>query len=307
MSNTHPLTLIEGDAGAFGVTTLRASASLPVTRLTSGQEPEVLSFLAERPLHTFVMSGFIRDNGLESPHNRGEFYACRDDAGRLAGVALIGHATLFEARSDEMVAAFGRFARTLPMTHIIGGEREKVDHFWASYTYPHNPTFSSEHYLLYELRLPVVVPAPAPQLRPAELSHVEQVARVHAELAFEASGINPLEVDREGFLQRTAQRIEKGRVWVCMQDEQLNFKADVVSESPDVIYLEGVYVSPCERGKGSGLRCLSQLCCQLLMTTRSVVVLVDAENTPAISLYRRTGFKLLSHYQIIYPRAGALI
>jgi len=57
--------------------------------------------LAERPLHTVCIAGFIRDNGLESPLNRGRFYACRNSEGLLEGVALIGHATLIEARTTR--------------------------------------------------------------------------------------------------------------------------------------------------------------------------------------------------------------
>jgi predicted GNAT family acetyltransferase len=151
----------------------------------------------------------------------------------------------------------------------------------------------------------VEVPAPAPQLRPADLSLVEQVARVHAEIAVETSGVNPLEIDREGFLRRTAERIAKGRVWVCADGEQLNFKADVVSEMPEVIYLEGVYVAPTERGKGFGLRCLASLCSELLKRARAVAVLVVADNTPAVSLYKRAGFKLYSNYLILYPQDGS--
>src|ERR687889_353021 len=44
---------------------------------------EVLAFLAERPLHTIGMAGYIRENGVESPLNRGTFYAARNALGRL--------------------------------------------------------------------------------------------------------------------------------------------------------------------------------------------------------------------------------
>lgn len=279
-----------------------ALASLSVEPLSNGQEAETLAFLAERPVHTFVLSGFIRDNGLESPRHRGSFFACRDAAGLLAGVALIGHATLFEARAPKVVVEFSRFARTLPSPHIIGGEPEEVELFWTSYASPDEPPPNVVRSLVYELRHPIEVPPPAPDLCRAELSMVEQVARVHAEIAFSATGINPLEVDREGFMRRTAHRIELGRVWVCARDGELNFKADVVSETPEVIYLEGVYVAPCERGKGFGLRCLAQLNLELLKRARSVVVLVVEDNAPAISLYRRAGFKLHSHHHMIFPR-----
>jgi ribosomal protein S18 acetylase RimI-like enzyme len=282
-----------------------AQAALSVAPLTAGREEEALAFLAARPLNTFVLSGFIRDNGLESPRNRGGFYACRDREGRLAGVALFGHAALFEARGDAAVVAFARHARTLAPAHIIGGEPREVDLFWANYRGPDDAEPNLVRSLVYELRHPVEVPPPAPELRRADLSQLEEVARVHAEIAFSASGVNPLEADREGFLRRTAQRVERGRVWVCECGGRLGFKADVVSETPEVIYLEGVYVAPGERGKGFGLRCLARLNLELLKRARAVVILVVEDNLPAVSLYRRAGFKLHGRHHMIFPRADA--
>src|SRR5947207_9977377 len=64
---------------------------------------EVLNFLGERPLHTVFMASLIRDNGLVSPQNRGSFYACRNTQGSLEGVALLGHATVIEARTNASI------------------------------------------------------------------------------------------------------------------------------------------------------------------------------------------------------------
>lgn len=306
MSRSRPLPTTEETAADA------SAAALPiphrVEQLLTGQENEVIEFLAARPLQTFVMSGFIRDNGLESPRNRGNFYSCRDAEGRLAGVALFGHATLFETQSDDIVTTFARHARTLPPTHIIGGETRQLELFWRSYADANEPELNVTDSMLYVLRHPIEVPEPAPQLRPATLEDVEKVARIHAEIAYGESGVNPLEVDPEGFMRRTAQRIERGRVWVCAGDGGcLNFKADVVSETEEVIYLEGVYVAPSERGKGFGLRCLARLSGELLRRTRSVAVLVNSENAPAVSLYRRAGFRLHGHYQLIFPQSGARV
>ena len=87
-----------------------AGDALRVRALCQGEETEVLDFLSARPLHTVYMAGFILDNGLVSPLNRGTFYGYRDHTGRLRGVALIGHATLIEARIDAALAAFARAA-----------------------------------------------------------------------------------------------------------------------------------------------------------------------------------------------------
>src|ERR1051326_3761784 len=85
--------------------------SMTVQSLTDEHREEVLAFLATRPIHTFGLAGFIRDNGLVSPHNRGTFYGCRNDQGSLEGVALIGHFILFETLSTEATAAFARIAQ----------------------------------------------------------------------------------------------------------------------------------------------------------------------------------------------------
>src|SRR6266849_4505744 len=79
-----------------------------VRPLRGEHEAEVLDFLSAHPLLTFVMTGWIKDNGLVSPLNRGNFYASRNDRGELDGVALIGHVTLFETKSESALAEFAR-------------------------------------------------------------------------------------------------------------------------------------------------------------------------------------------------------
>ncbi len=80
----------------------------------------------------------------------------------------------------------------------------------------------------------------------------------------------------------------------------LIFKADVVSDTPEVVYLEGIYVNPEERQKGIGFRCLSQLSRRLLAHTRSLGVVVNEQNAGAIKLYQRAGFKLRSSADIVW-------
>ena len=74
----------------------RNDGSVVAERLTENQREEVLEFLARRPLHAVIMSGWIREYGIVSPQHRGDFYGCRDGEGNLVGVALIGRNTLFE-------------------------------------------------------------------------------------------------------------------------------------------------------------------------------------------------------------------
>jgi predicted GNAT family acetyltransferase len=85
-----------------------------------------------------------------------------------------------------------------------------------------------------------------------------------------------------------------------VEAERLIFKADVISETPQAIYLEGVYVNREERGRGLGLRCFSQLSRDLLARKKSVCLLVNEQNREAQTLYLNSGYQFRSYYDSIF-------
>ena len=275
-------------------------ASLAVTPLDDSRRDEVLAFLNQRPTHTFMMSGLIRDNGLESALNRGTFYACRDPRGTLAGVSLMGEITMIEAHTEAALKTLARRTQGVPNIHMIIGEQEQTSRFWDYYAEDGREMRLFCRELLFELRYPVEVHPPVPGLHPATPAELEPLMAVHAGMAFEESGVNPLEVDPEGFRRRCSRRIEQGRTWAYMKDGKLVFKADVISETPEITYLEGVYVSPEERGQGYGVRCLSQLSQRLLPHSKSICVLVNERNQAAQALYRKARYKLDGIYDTVF-------
>ncbi|HST51136.1 MAG TPA: GNAT family N-acetyltransferase [Pyrinomonadaceae bacterium] len=267
-------------------------------------EIEILAFLMERPVHTVVMAGLIRDNGLESPFNRGTFYACRDSVGRLEGVALVGHATFVEARTEAALRALALLAQKERGAHMILGEQELIHRFWNHYA-PAGQTprlFCRE--LLFEQRWPVGACEPVEGLRRATLEDLALVMPAHAEMAREESGVNPLERDAQGFRLRCARRIEHGRVWTLVRDGVLVFKADVASDTPDCVYVEGVYVEHASRQQGAGLRCLSQLTRTLLGHTSAVCALVNERNLAAQALFLKAGYRVRGYYDTIFLERG---
>jgi len=288
------------ESGAITSPRQVSGTTLPALRLGDEQEREVLAFLAERPVHTVIMAGFIRDNGLVSPLNRGTFYGYRDHTGRLRGVALIGHATLIEARIDAALAAFARVAQASPVAHMMMGEQEEIKQFWSYYSETGQRPRLMCRELLFEQRLPIEVRTPVKGLRLATKEDLKLVIPAHARMAFEETRVNPLETDPKGFRLRCERRVERGRTWVWAEGERLIFKADVVAETPDATYLEGIYVNPEERFKGYGLRCVSQLTRTLLERNTSVCLLVNEQNRRAQSLYKKVGFRLRGCYDSIF-------
>lgn len=273
-----------------------------ITELSRAEEPEVMEFLSARPLHTAFMAGLIRDNGILSPQNRGSFYGSRNRLGQLEGLALIGHATMVEAHTEDSLIALARVARNCQNAHLIRGEQQSIKTFWQYYADAGREPrqVCGEH--LFELKEAPASPAEIAGLRPATISDLEKVLAVNSSMALEEGGSSPLQRDPSGFRNRTTRRIEKQRVWVWFDDHRLVFKADVVSETPEVTYLEGIYVHPEERGKGHGTRCLTMLCSLLLTKTRSLSLTVNSQNKRAINYYSKAGFQFHSDYETIYLR-----
>jgi predicted GNAT family acetyltransferase len=297
---TEILNLIEQPMTALSP--LSMSQGAVTNPLRSENETQVLRFLAERPLHNAVMSGLIRDNGIESKFNRGTFYGYRDMANGLLGVALIGHAVFIDARCDEALRQFAKLAQEFPRAHMLMGEQEMIERFWKYYAPNGQPRHRICREVLFELNEQTAASDDVANLRLAEVSDLSLVVPVHATMAFEESGVNPLEVDPEGFRQRCRRRIEERRTWVLVEQDQLIFKADIVSDTPDVVYLEGVYVHPEYRGKGHGSRCLTQLTRSLLNQTRSISLLVNQERRPAQEFFKNLGFASRGLYDTIFLR-----
>jgi uncharacterized protein len=145
--------------------------------------------------------------------------------------------------------------------------------------------------LLFELSFPVFVQKCEWTIRTARMEELEQVAEAQAEVAFIESGVNPLETNRDPFLKRVARRIEQDRIFVVVQDGKLIFKADIIAETADAIYLEGVYVAEEYRGRGLGSSCLGSLSRSLLTRVSHISLLSNAALHGAHKSFAKAGFK----------------
>jgi ribosomal protein S18 acetylase RimI-like enzyme len=281
---------------------LRVASAGRAEPLARGAEAEAVAFLSERPVHAVNLLGLIGDNGLVSPHNRGTFYACRDEQGRLEGVALVGHATLFEARTPRALRAFARAAQTRPNLHMVLGESGPVAEFWRHYRAAGQPMRLACRELLFELDHADGAHVTVPGLRLATREDLPLTMPVQARMVEDESGLDPRVSDPEGFRRRCERRIDRGRTWVLTENDRLVFKAEVMAETEGVVYLEGVHVAPEERGRGRGLRCLSHLTGELLRRANSVCLLVNERQEAAHAFYLKAGFRFDCHYDTIFLR-----
>lgn len=263
-----------------------------VRELTEADREEAMTFLAVRPVHTVVMMSFINDNGLQSELNRGKFFGYRNAQGQLEGIALIGHSTLIEARSNDALKAFAYTAKTseTPL-HLIMSHGTAAESFWQHYSDGLSKPRLTCVERLFEVNFPFMVPKCDREVRPATLEELLPIAEAQAEVAFMECGVDPMQKDREGFLKRVARRIEQGRVFVVFEGDKLVFKADIIAETADVIYLEGVYVASEYRGQGLGSSCLAALSLELLNRVENICLLSNVDFTGAHKSFAKAGYK----------------
>jgi uncharacterized protein len=110
-------------------------------------------------------------------------------------------------------------------------------------------------------------------------------------------GVDPLQVDADGFRRRTRQQIDDGRSWVWIEGGTILFKAEASAWTPHAVQLQQVWVDPEVRNQGYGRRGLSDLIGLLLERVPRVCLFVRADNPAAIRLYDRVGMERVGSYR----------
>lgn len=291
--NIHTAQLKAADIGGSRNALLKVAPEMNrLQQLSEANRTEVLAFLQLRPVHTVVMTSFIQDNGIDNADNRGIFYGYRSQQGTLEGVALIGHTTLVEARSDDSLVAFALIARqSVTPIHIMMADGKTIETFWKYFAGDNQKPRLTVTELLFELNFPFPVQNCQWDVRLAKTDELERIAEAHAEVAFTESGVDPLLKDRAGFLKRTLSRIEKKRTFVVFANGKLVFKADIAAETSNVYYLEGIYVASEMRGQGIGASCLAKLSLELLNHKQNICLLTNIDCKPAHRSFGKAGYK----------------
>jgi predicted GNAT family acetyltransferase len=276
-------------------------------QLVTGEEEMALAYLNRHPLENLNLIGFIRDHGLVHERNRGNFYGYFCD-GRLSGMALIGHHTLLSCDANA-ARYFGHIAvqSYRQVVANLMGSAEAVAAFrqYFSETTAGRQVLAEEKEALCVARQINGQRAAIAGLRQVQAEELEEASVLHARTYLEWNGVDPSAKDPDGFRQRMLARIEKGRIWIVRDEEGIAFKTDIVSESPEAVYLEGVWTREDLRETGFGSAVLRQLGETLLQQYPAICLYASAEDHRAIAFYRKAGFSVLCVSHLIrYQPAG---
>jgi predicted GNAT family acetyltransferase len=299
-----------GDTDGRQLQRASTGAKQEVRRLVRGEEALALEHLNNRPLENVMMTGLIHDHGLESAHNRGNFYG-HYSGDQLTGMALLGHCVLLSG-DPRTAVSFAHVARRYYKSTIcimLAGEIASNKFSQALMKRSSGlVVHKSTSQLLLVLENPVRPFKSGSGLRTARLNEAHDVSRMNASAYLEMNGVDPATRDPIGFHERVCTRIERERVWILRDEKGIAFKVDVVSMTDQVMYLEGVLTRSDLRGTGIGSMALSDLCHRLLQRHKAVCVLTESENQRTLSFYHRIGFAPIAPFRFVrYKQTNNLL
>ncbi|HZS04531.1 MAG TPA: GNAT family N-acetyltransferase [Blastocatellia bacterium] len=279
-----------------------AVARRVVRELEEADRARGLELLSTDPLQGVHLRSQIEDYGIRSPKHRGLLFGCFEDD-RLAGVALLGHAILLFTTPESEDALLRCFARTAAEVraegHVIFGPRHQVETFWLHLARLGRETRLANNHLWYVCEEPRL-PLERLQMQKAGLEELDIVAEAQAEMVREESGIDPRIADPEGYRRRAAERIERGRTWVKIEDGRVVFKAELQSITPEAIYLEGIWTHPEYRRRGIARNCVAELTHRRLNQQQVICLVVEPGELVARRVYEQAGFYHRGEYQARY-------
>ena len=258
-----------------------------IRRLVTADEAQILSFLNCKPLENIIPIGFLQANGLENPDNRGVFYGHFED-GCLTGVMLVTGKVAMLHGSRDSATAFGAVASDNHGTELrqVLGKEAIVKAFDDSFNRGELRREPTEH-LFWVNRFQEEVNEQSGAERFQELSAAEVMKSISTGSEY------------AGLAESVRGRAALGRVMVARDTEGIAFKADVVSESEDGVYLESVWTRPDLRTNGFAKSAMKSLCRVLLNKYHAVCLFADTQNKRAMAFYRDAGFEPLSRFCLL--------
>ncbi len=266
-----------------------------VCQLREEDRARVLSLLEQDPVRSVILRGLILDFGMCAPELRGLFYGYFVNE-QLTGVALIGHQLIVFAEDDALTSFAQKAVEVQARVHMILGPEQQVEKLWHVLSQYGRETRRMNTQRLYVCQQTKLPPEHLQLLR-ANHAELDVVADASAEMAREASGVDPRQSDLAGFRHRVAERLERKRVWVKIMEGKVVFKADIFSDTPDTVYLEGIWTHPEYRNQGIAKSCVAELVHRLLSNHQTLCLFTDETEQAAQRVYEQVGFKFTATYQ----------
>lgn len=222
--------------------------------------------------------------------------------GELRSALFVGpNVLLVETTPAAQTAFAARLARTGRRSSAIVGYRDEVISLWNQLTPDWGPC--------RELRddQPLMVCAQDPEVeslpgvRRLELADLDVFLPAAIDMFTEEVGLSPVAGGRgPGYRARVANSIRRGRVYGRIDDGETIFKAEIGAVGRGSAQLQGVWVTPAQRGLGlsvSGMAAVVRAA--RIDHAPRISLYANHHNEPALRAYRRVGFQQVGTFATV--------
>lgn len=264
----------------------------------------MLAFLTRDTAHNVYLLGQIARGALARDDVAGPLLGYFRD-GELEGVCCCGsNLVISHPSSDEALESFAYFARRgRYLVRVAVGSDRGMDVLMGCYgRRTRKIALERAGQLLFELRPgDLVTELGCDALRPAEIEEVVYVMHADQAMVTEELGFNPFQGEittyRDGWLRRIRER----RAWVVGElGRPLHFKLEQSAVSDQAVQLSGVYTAPEHRGRGIARRAVAEMSRRLLQEVPVVTLYVARDNTSAIRVYEKVGFRQVGQIRSVW-------
>ena len=273
-----------------------ASPPLTLDRLGPLDVPEVIRFLDADPVVNVYLLALVLRDALARP--RDEWWGARR-LGRMTALVHLGAgsgAVLPFGDDDDALRALGAQAASrldlLPSRFQLIGPARAVALMRERFPGPSPPPRLERRQLYLSLAPEALVPGERlPELRTARREDYALLYESGAALRAEELLEDPRSIDVGAYARRVEEDCRDGFTYVWRDARGLVFRASVSALTADAAQVSGVWTAPEHRGKGIAARALGEMCTRLLTRSREVCLFVNEFNGPALTVYRRLGFR----------------
>lgn len=135
----------------------------------------------------------------------------------------------------------------------------------------------------------------------ATIRHILRILPLHTEYLREEVNMDHAPTMNHRYtLHYLRDSLKRHTHYIAWYGMRIVAKANSNAEGYACAQLGGIFTHREYRNRGIGYQCITQLCTMLFSRYRSLVLFVKWENTTAISLYKRVGFRQRGSYTIHY-------
>ncbi|GAA3577993.1 GNAT family N-acetyltransferase [Amycolatopsis ultiminotia] len=267
--------------------------------------PAVRAALAADPVGSCMVSARVEAAGLDPWRLGGELWAADSRParyGRLSGLCFAGPNLIPLRGAAPALRSFAdRALRRQRTCSSLVGPAEQVLGLWDELEGEWGPAreVREDQPLMALDGSPFV--AADPHVRAVRQSELDRYLPAAVSMFVEEVGVDPRAGDGgASYRARVSELISAGRAFARFEDGEVVFKAEIGAMSAGVGQIQGVWVHPDRRGSGLGTAGTAAVVHQLVHGLgRTASLYVNAFNAPALSAYRKIGFRQVGQYATV--------